>query len=189
MKHRVFLAIDLPDKTRQKVLDLAGKLNPLHLPILWEKPEKLHLALNFLGKIADEQILQVNRQITAVSSVTVSFPLEIRFLNTLYQRHESSLVYLGLSGDLAPLLDLQKQLSGRFERISLPQPRRFFPHITIGRIKKSDPVTVKSQLGKIDDSNINFLAKFSVDHLTLYESLVSHSGSSYQTIRRFMLQS
>lgn len=153
--------------------------------MVWEKPEKLHLTLNFLGRLDDSQISAVSAQVAKICDRTTAFSSSTGFIAALYKRHEQSLVYLDLSGDLEPLIQLQKTLSLSLAQLSFSQPRRYFPHITLGKIKKSDPVTVKSQLGKIDDAHLKVTAKFAIDHLTLYESLVSDKGSTYQRIQVF----
>jgi 2'-5' RNA ligase len=117
-----------------------------------------------------------------------SFSLTPYFLETLYKRHEHSLVYLGLQGDVNHLKDLQKSMGNLLSDYKLPAQTKFLPHITIGRLKRDDPVNTKFFLGKIDEVEIPPLSNFTVDHITLYESFVSSTGSHYQKIGQFALE-
>lgn len=186
LTHRAFIAIDLPPSARQEVVSLQSRLDKLNLPIICEPPQKLHLTLNFLGRLTDSQLHQVSSQITRVSKKFNSMSIQPVFLESLYRRHDASLIYL--SAHHPQIVSLQKALSVSLSQISLPQPRRFLPHITIASLKKLDPITTKKVLGQISELDFSPLSPFEVDHLTLYESLLSRSGSTYQKIRHFMLQ-
>ena len=182
MKHRLFLAIDVPSSP---IIELQSRLEKLGLPISWEKPEKLHLTLNFIGRVSSDQLGGVSRVIKSAiyqfNKLTVSLP----FLETLYQRHDQTLLYLAASSpDLVPL---QKAVCAGLDSIKFPQPRRFLPHVTIGKLKRTDPTTTKHVIDIISDFDYQPVSSFEVDHLTLYESLLSSKGSTYQKIANFRL--
>ena len=182
MKHRLFLAIDVPSSP---IIELQSRLEKLGLPISWEKPEKLHLTLNFIGRVSSDQLGGVSRVIKSAiyqfNKLTVSLP----FLETLYQRHDQTLLYLAASSpDLVPL---QKAVCAGLDSIKFPQPRRFLPHVTIGKLKRTDPTTTKHVIDIISDFDYQPMPSFDVDHLTLYESHLSSKGSSYQKIATFRL--
>lgn len=182
MKHRLFLAIDDPSAG---IVALQTELDRLRLPVVWEKPEKIHLTLNFIGRVSSDQLGGVSRVIKSAirpfNKLTISLP----FLESLYQRHDQTLLYLAASSpDLDPL---QKALCEGLDSIKFPQPRRFLPHITIGKIKRTDPTTTKRVIDTISNFDYQPLPSFEVDHLTLYESHLSSKGSSYQKQSTFRL--
>ncbi|OGC92190.1 2'-5' RNA ligase [Candidatus Amesbacteria bacterium RIFCSPHIGHO2_02_FULL_47_9] len=185
MKHRLFLAIDT---LFSEIVSLQSNLNGLRLPVIWEKPEKLHLTLNFLGRTPDDQLSQITTLTSQVAKSFSPFTLQPYFLETLYHRHGSSLIYLGLTGDIEELKKLQNSLSQSLSRLSLPSQDRFLPHITIGKFKKDDPIQTKKFLSLVSDYDFTPLSPFTVDRLTLYESLLSRSGSHYQKLAGFALQ-
>ena len=188
LKHRLFLAIDIPDSVCDEIVVLQNKLNSLHIPVLWEPPEKLHLTLNFLGEIANPQIPDINQVVSSISKNFSQFSLVPTFLETLYQRHEQSLVYLSVTGDTRELIELQEQLSESLNEIKLPQPRRFLPQITIGRLQKVDPIMAKASLDKVDDFEFSPLTPFTVKDITMFESFVTKVGTTYQRAGKFTLQ-
>lgn len=189
MKHRLFVAISLPDSVRDQVVAYQNQLRDLGYSVDWEDPAKLHLTLNFLGRVPDDQLPAI-RQVVRVGSAAASpFTLGLLYVATLYRRHDRSVVYLSVGQDLSSLKRLQKELSRRYDRLGYPQPRRFSPHLTLGYLPKSDPPTVKKTMDRISQAPDPVIDSFLVDKVSLYESFLSRAGSRYQKIGRFVLQS
>lgn len=188
MKHRLFIAINLPDEIISAILALSGRLESLHLPLRLEEPEKLHITLNFLGRVEEKLIPSVQKILTHTAALQQSFQLAPVYLDSMYKKHADSYVYLGLSGDLDILKQIHKSLSLSLSQISIPQPERLFPHITIARFQKADPVTIKTAMDKITDFEFTALPEFTVAGLTLYESFLSQKGSHYRVIGHYPLK-
>ena len=187
MKHRLFVAVDMPDAVKSEVEKLQISLDKLRLPVKWELPQKIHLTLSFLGRLADEEASLMRRIITNTATAFRPHLLQPVALDTLYQRHEPSLVYLLVADREGELTSLQKELTRKFDEIT-PQPRhKFMPHIVIGRILKSDPTLVKQSMDKLSEVEIEPLPQFEVQKISLYESHLSKSGSSYQRLGSFNL--
>lgn len=164
------------------------KLDKLDLPVMWEDPEKMHMTLNFLGnKVEGEQLTPVRRVGFNAAVATPKFEMHLDFLETLYQRHEETLIYLSPGKDKT-LLDLQNRLCIALNEIELDQPRKYLPKMVIGRLKRTDPVTTKECIQKISKFEYTPIPAFVVDHITLFESYVSSKGSHYQKIGEFMLE-
>lgn len=187
MKHRLFAAVDLPDAVKSEVEKLQLTLDKLRLPVKWELPQKIHLTLSFLGRLADEEVNLMRRIIANTTGTFRPHLLQPVALDTLYQRHEPPLVYLLVADREGELTSLQKELTRKFDEIT-PQPRRkFMPHIVIGRILKSDPTLVKQSMDKLSDVEIEPLPEFEVSQISLYESHLSKAGSNYQKLGSFNL--
>ena len=57
MRHRIFIAINLPEDIKKKLTDYQAKW--LELPCRWTKKENLHITLMFLGYLSDEELLEI----------------------------------------------------------------------------------------------------------------------------------
>lgn len=57
MRHRVFIAINLPEDIKQKLSEYEIKWP--ELPCRWTKKENLHITLAFLGYTTDEELVEV----------------------------------------------------------------------------------------------------------------------------------
>jgi 2'-5' RNA ligase len=185
LKHRLFIAIDIPEPVRTEITALQKKLDKLGLPLVWEQPQKLHLTLHFLGATPEEQMRNLMSSLRQALHEYGQFSLTPYFLETLYKRHEHSLVYLGLQGDLEKLKVLQQALGDLLSGFKLPAQTKFLPHITIGKFKRDDPENTKKFLEKINSEDFTPLPGFTVDSVVMYESFLSKSGSHYQKIGLF----
>jgi 2'-5' RNA ligase len=189
LKQRLFIGFDPDDILRQEIISLQQNLEKLNLPLVFEPAEKLHLTLNFIGKSDKSDVGKIGDMLTRVVAGFSPFNLTPAYLETLYQKHGSSLVYLGFSGDTQTLKSLQMELREQLTDMHIPQPGRFLPHITIGRFKKADPSMTKSFMDQIPTSDFSPLPAFTVDNVSLYDSLLSREGSHYRRLRRIPLQS
>lgn len=187
MKHRLFIALDLPPSHYELVLVLQDKLNKLGLPVEWEPSEKLHLTLNFLGRVDEQFDSRLEADIRGVARRCPPFTISLAFLETFYRRHDSSLIYLGVGEGLVETKALQKSLNESMARLNLPQQTRFLPHVSIGKLSRTDTITTKSFLDKVSQIDFTPLPTFTVDRFVLYESHLSRSGSYFQKVRVFPL--
>lgn len=185
MKHRLFTAIDLPETSLPEVLALQIQLDKLRLPVIWEK--HLHLTLNFLGSVADDQVGIIKNLVTKAVQPFTNFILQPLYLETLYSRHDPTILYLSLAKS-EELTELQASLSSTLNEIT-PQPRRFLPHLTIGRLSRTDPVSTKRFMDIISDFPAPPFSEILVDKVILYKSLLSKPASIHQKIAQFMLES
>jgi len=189
LSHRLFLALDLPDSHRDHIGRLLATPVFTRLPVEWESPQKLHLTLNFLGRCDDALLGLIRSRLAKIVPMLSSFDLQLVFLETLYKRHGDSLIYLAPAGDLAPLRELQSQISHFIENeLRIPQPDRFLPHVLIGRPRKADPVTIKGLLAQIKDLEFSAPPPFPVTAVSLYESFISRAGAFHQKIGQYALK-
>ena len=185
MKHRLFVAIDLPESSEGELISVQKELDKLELPIIWENPAKCHLTLNFLGHVDNSILHHIKSLITQAVSNISSFSLRPLYLETLYSRHEPTILYLSLAKS-EELFQLQASISSSINSIT-PQPRHFLLHVSIGKLKRTDPVSTKRAIDIISNQEAPVLSEFLVDHITLYKSLLSRTGSTYQKLATFQL--
>ncbi len=185
----MFFAITCPPAVSLEVVAWQKKLDRLHLPVEWREADKLHMTLAFLGnKVDSSELTPVRRAGFNAAATTPKFAMKLAFLETLYQRHEETLIYLAPQKS-HELLQLQDTLSQGLNEIRLPQPRKFLPHVVIGKLKRTDPVTTKQCINKISAVDFTPLEPFMVEKIDLYESHVTARGSHYAKIGEFMLKS
>ncbi|KKR92088.1 MAG: 2'-5' RNA ligase [Parcubacteria group bacterium GW2011_GWC1_43_11] len=185
MKHRLFTAITLPEAVSLEIARLQKDLDRLKLPVVWDNT--FHLTLNFLGQVTDSDTGTIKNLISDTTKNFYSFTLQLLYLDTLYSRHDPTILYLTLAKS-DDLIQLQASLSSSFSSIT-PQPRKFLPHITIGKFKRTDPVTTKHFIDLVSDFATPEFSEIPVDKIILYESLPSKVGTTYRQISQFMLQS
>ncbi len=188
MKHRLFLAIEIPQTYYSLVESLQTQVSRLKVPIIWKDLDRLHLTLNFIGRVDDAELPAVRGQMRSIAKKFPAFILRPAFLESLYNRHDGSFIYLSPAGDVNLLKELQQSFGAKLGEMNLPQQNRFLPHIKIGEYQKADPTTTKQFMDKVGQIDLASWPEFTVERITLFESSLSRTGSHYQTIDRFLLQ-
>jgi RNA 2',3'-cyclic 3'-phosphodiesterase len=133
---RTFLAIELNDAARgylhQQVQQLARALPRVH----WVDPVTLHLTLAFLGELEDAQLEQATRVAVEIAEASQPFTARIGALGQFGPAQQPRVIWIGLAGNLQPLLDLQARLARRLVQDGFPpEERAYAPHLTLARIK------------------------------------------------------
>lgn len=186
MTHRVFLAIRPPEELIAFIQDVQAGLAKLNLPLTPIDPDNLHLTLNYFGRVDDVLLHTLQfRTLPKLFESRPPFSLKFSFLETMYRKHEPSFVYLMPTGDTETLKSVQLSVSEALNEVSLPQDRKFMPHINIGEFEKSDPETTKSNLQKVADFDFQPSPEFRVDFLTLFEATLTRGGAHYKKLARF----
>lgn len=188
MKIRSFLAFDLTDEVREELGKLIALLSPKAKGIKWVDPHLMHCTMKFFGEIEEELL---TGDLTRVIEETVRHqsPIHLKgvgvgvFPNWRYPR----VIWAGLTGEVEAAISLHERLETVFEPFGLLRDERAFRlHLTLGRtksaLKNSEPLV--NLVEKLVDREFG---EFTVDHLTLYKSVLTRQGPIYTALREFQL--
>ncbi|MDP3996027.1 MAG: 2'-5' RNA ligase family protein, partial [bacterium] len=75
MKRRIFVAINLPEKVKNKLAEYRDKWP--ELPVRWTKKENLHITLEFLGYLTDEELIELLQKTKEIASEKESFDIHL----------------------------------------------------------------------------------------------------------------
>ena len=125
--------------------------------------DKIDINVYFQNGVAEDDIFKIQRALESLSEV-------------------KSAEYVSKAKALE---EFQETLSEKFRRIDIPQPEKYSAHITLGRMQRTDPVTTKAFLDKLDDIEAPVFSPFTPEEVICYKSLVSKTGSTYQVYTRF----
>src|SRR5437868_15137726 len=73
---RLFVAIDLDEQIRQKILHFVEGVSGFAPDVRWMKPEALHLTLKFIGEFPDAKLDELKAALQMVKSSP--FPISFR---------------------------------------------------------------------------------------------------------------
>ena len=169
---RLFVAIDLPAETKDRILSLRQDDLP---PGRWSRREALHLTLHFIGD-APEAVARAYQQALAEVKAP-AFDLRIEGVGQFPSDDRPRVIWAGVrnSPDLRALHEAvgAALASEGFDR----ERRRFHPHITLMRFRKPIRRGLASRwLG----AHIDFYAEpFRVEQFVLYESDLQPGGAVY----------
>ena len=175
------MAVEIPEHVRKVIRDLIDIESKKELPIRWVAYENLHITLKFLGEIDDEMRARMAPVIIEVCKKHGPFNVQLAGLGCFPSPRNPRVVWVGVKQGGEELCPIAAELEKEFARFGFKEERRFHPHLTIGRVKKSC---------KVDD----ILAKkvcteaFSVDAVVLFKSTLRPDGPIYEKLESYLLR-
>ncbi len=179
-KRRIFLAINLPEQIKKKLL--AFQREWADLPVRWTREVNLHLTMVFIGYVTDEEMLEICRLTKEVAQKHQSFEIKFnriclgppnRPARMIWLEGEENFALGQLKNDLEERL-LNSANSGFNHR----ENRAFRPHLTLARIRQMEwrQLPDKPRI----DKEISLV--FPVDSIEVMESHLSRKGAEYAVL-------
>lgn len=179
MRHRVFIAINLPEDIKQKLAEYQYKWP--ELPARWTKKENLHITQEFLGYLTDEEILKTGQRLREEASRQE--PHSVTLNKIIYGPPEKP--------------PSSKSSSNSFRRSpSFPikswAPRMVWAvgdpyHITLARLKQLEFRKLDPEERPQINEDINLT--FEINSIEVMESQLKRTGSEYVVLESFPLGS
>lgn len=187
---RFFISVNLPKLAQKELGKLIEKLEKFHWPVRWEKPEKIHLTLAFLGQL-DQVKLPIGQKAVALAAQEIKpFAVSFKGLGAFPDFIKPRIVWVGLKGDLKSLAALQKSIRSELKKAGLWfDEKPFIPHLTIGRVKRGMSKGALLDLGKKIGQmrKIDFKNEILVDRVAMMKSELRRTGSVYKLLTEFKL--
>src|SRR3954470_20596522 len=135
---RVFFAVELPDELRSRVAERMRRLRA-EFPearASWERPEKLHITLKFLGDIEPARVEVLSRAAARAVSNIEPFELTIDEPGSFPPHGQPRVLWLGIVDATGRLAFMQSALETECAAVDFPRESRAFrPHLTLARIR------------------------------------------------------
>lgn len=165
MKHRVFIAINLPEKIKQALVDYQKKWP--ELPIRWTKKDNLHITLEFLGYLTDEEVAKTCQETREMALKHTPFTIN---LNKICYGPPKKMPprMIWAMGEKIPALNIS-------------------PHITLGRIRTWQWRQIEPEERPVVDEDISL--KFEVSSIEVMESILKKIGPDYTILESCPLKS
>jgi 2'-5' RNA ligase len=184
-RHRIFVAINLPADIRKELFTYSEKWP--ELTAKWVSKENLHITLEFLGAVTDEELGDICIATKETAERHGSFSLNInKILYGPPKKMPPKIVWAegAKSEELSALRDdLEEFLS---EKVSfVPENRTFAPHITLARINAWGFKSIEpEERPEINEGADLF---FTVESIEVMESTMKKSGVEYEVIESYKL--
>ena len=168
MSKRLFVAIDLPDSTRQL---LAG-LDPHIRGVRWMDAAQMHLTLSFFGDVPEDLEPELREKLVAIEFG--AFFLSVAGVGMFATKGAPKIIWIGLGKTHPHLFQIHKRVQEAALAMGIePELRPWHPHITIARCRD---VSAQS-LRKFLQSNAEFDAGIiHVEAFHLYSSKLTPAG-------------
>ena len=168
MPKRLFVAIDLPESTRQLLAALDPRVRGVH----WTDPAQMHLTLSFLGDVPAESDSALREKLGVIEFG--AFFLPIVGVGTFSAKGAPKIIWIGVGKAHPHLFQIQKRVQEAALAAGLdPELRPWHPHVTLARCRN---VSAQS-LRKFLQSNAEFDAGLiHVEDFHLYSSNLTPAG-------------
>ena len=178
--YRLFVAIDLPEGERKSVAGIGSALaGARRVPA-----EQIHLTLRFIGEVEEKTFIAVTSALATVEALP--FTLALRGIGHFPPGRHPRVLWVGMA-ESEPLLALQQHVElALIEAGIAPEERRFFPHITIARLKETPSGPVLALEGKYRDFAGD---PFPVTAFHLYSSTLGRDGAFHRKEASYPLSS
>jgi len=182
---RSFIAIELPPELKKELTKGETQLKINSPPVIkWIEPGSIHITLKFLGEtsdaILDDLILAMEESVVGVSP----FKLDVRQLGAFPGVDRPQVIWVGVSGEMEKLKQLQKNLEKNTEQLGFKrESRTFSPHLTLGRVRdgaRPDDIQRISKL--LNETVFTALHNINVNQINLMKSVLTPTGAIHTFI-------
>ena len=179
---RLFVALNLPKKERDRIYRASKVLREADLPVRWVEPEHYHITLKFLGEVQEDRMGGVQDALNHVAATTGRLDLCVEGFGAFPTIRRPRVIWVGI--DPTPALRCLKQdvewalMGCGFER----ETRAFHPHLTLGRADDQDGA---GAFRGLDDkaASLTYQGQVMVRKLDLMRTQPSKSGSDRYTLQ------
>ena len=176
---RLFIAVDLPGPMKKNIETLFFGIPGAR----WVALDQLHLTVRFIGDVEGALFLDIK---TALEEVNISpFNLQLKGMGHFPPRGTPRVIWAGLKKS-EPLHLLRKKIDTTLLKIGVePEGRKFSPHITLARLKKSPLQKVANFLS---GNGLFSQEPFQIDDFKLYSSTLTPKGAIHKAERVYSLK-
>ena len=168
MSKRLFVAIDLPDSTRQLLADL----DPHIRGVRWTELDQMHLTLGFFGGVPEDVELKLREKLSAIGFG--AFFLPVNGVDVFSSKGAPKIIWIGVGKAHPHLFQIHKRVQEAALAVGIePELRPWPPHITIARCTGVSAQSLRKFLqsnGELDTGMIR------VDAFHLYSSSLTPAG-------------
>jgi 2'-5' RNA ligase len=183
---RSFIAIELPEATREAITVVQERLKQSRAGVRWVKPAGIHLTLKFLGNILPAQVDDIAATIAQLVRDEPPLSLCAAGLGGFPSPRKPRVIWVGLQGEIDRLTNIQAGLEKALEPLGFAREGRgFHPHLTIGRVK--DRRRLQSLIEAMSTVELPKFNSFDADEIILYKSDLRPTGAIYTKLHRMPL--
>ncbi|HEY41708.1 MAG TPA: RNA 2',3'-cyclic phosphodiesterase [Dehalococcoidia bacterium] len=182
---RSFVAIELPEKLKSELIELSEHLESGgHSGVRWVDPRGIHLTLKFLGDVAVDRLDNITAALREAASGVSPFRLEVGGLGVFPNPRRVRVAWVGISGELDRLRQLQQRVESSLAEIGFPaEPRGFTPHLTLARVRDQVSPEERQNFGRlIESTDFKATQNITVDMVFLMRSQLTRQGAIYSRL-------
>lgn len=186
---RAFIALDLPDALRAELEAVSLRLQRrlVGAPLRWAAAESMHLTLQFLGDVEQQQVSQIELSLRTAAAEFTAFDVHLTELGMFPNLRRPRILWVGLQVP-ASLAVLQRAIEAHMAELGFaPEDRPFTPHLTLARAHRdAQPAQLASLATVLKAQQLAPLAA-RLDELVVFRSQLNRGGAVYNPLVRIQL--
>lgn len=175
---RLFSGLDLPMSVRSELNRLQTGLSG----VKWVEPEDLHLTLRFVGDVDDHVADEFAFRLSQISFE--AFDLTLDGVGAFGGNRPHSIYAAVAPGDGLSALQHDHEMAAKASGLD-PEGRKFTPHVTLGRMRRSKVDFVARYL---EQTGAFMSSSFEIDSFCLFSARESRGGGPYVVEQRVFAQ-
>ena len=184
---RFFIALEIPDISKEELEDIQQKLKQIIQEVRLTDPAKVHLTLAFVGNqegsMKDSLVEVIKNAVKGISSFTVT----PSYIDGFPSLHYPQVFWVGVKGDIDKLFVIRGKIKDGLVKLKLTiDERRFIPHIAIAKTKNDFKLNQfqEEALQKIMTDNFS---PIQISSIKLFESIPEHGFHTHNTLAEIKL--
>jgi len=184
---RTFVAVELNAAVRGRAEGLIELYRGAGADVKWVETSNLHLTMKFLGDVRSQEITRVCEALGHAAAKVEPFALDVSGAGAFPNARRPRTLWIGAGNGEEEMIALHGQLETSLGKLGFrKEHRRFHPHLTIGRVRRSGPAT--AELGQLVVNNAEFHAgRIDVSQVVVFSSQLGRSGPIYEALSRASL--
>lgn len=180
MKRRLFIAINLPENVKKKLIEYQNKWSELDPNLIrWVKKSNLHITLVFIGYVDDDEMYEICKLTEQVAKKHNPFMINLEKI-ILGPPNKTPRMFWVQGEKSDELGKLQGELTEKIEQRSGAKYDAYRPHITLSRFKHP----LLKSLPKVNDP---FHAQVPVETIDIMQSNLKRTGAEYSILESIPL--
>jgi RNA 2',3'-cyclic 3'-phosphodiesterase len=185
---RLFIALNLPKKERERIYRAARPLREEGFPVRWLDLDHYHVTLKFLGEVRRERVAGVEAAMARVASGTRAFETTLAGFGAFPTIRRPRVIWLGMGAN-PELRCLKQDLEWALGDVGFEaETRAFHPHVTLGRANDRNGAGAFRGLDE-KMADLAFKGSVKVHTLDLMRSNMSRAGATYALLSSAKLAS
>ena len=178
---RLFIALNLPKRDRERIYRAARRLREADMPVRWVEPDQYHVTLKFLGDVRRERVDNVEEAMGRVAGSTKAFSTEFGGFGAFPTIRRPRVIWLGLDAN-PELRCLKQDLEWSLGDVGFDaETRAFHPHVTLGRADDRGGAGAFRGLDEVM-ADMEFGGDVRVHTLDVMRSRLSREGATYSVV-------
>jgi len=184
---RTFIAVSLPSSVLTGIEKLVRSFQSHGDGVNWVETNNLHITLKFLGDTPLNDLPKLINTVTQSIQHTDSFDVALHGIGVFPNWESPKTIWIGCREGADELRQLAESINKDLIPLGFPiESRRFSPHLTIGRVKKTTrEAPLMSMLAEQRDRSFG---SCSVSEVQIFSSELTRKGPIYDELAAIPLR-